>query len=72
MSENQAVYPIAVMSRLLGVSSSGFYAWVKRSPSRRCQADAALSEKIRAAHAASKGTYGAPGSRPISSPKAFA
>ena len=60
MSENQAVYPIAVMSRLLGVSSSGFYAWAKRTPSRRCQADAALSEKIRAAHAASKGTYGAP------------
>ena len=60
MSENQAVYPIAVMSRVLGVSPSGFYAWAKRAPSKRCQADAALAEKIRAAHAASKGTYGAP------------
>jgi len=60
MSTNRAVYPIIAMSRLLGVSPSGFYAWIKRAPSRRCQADAAMTAKIRAAHAASKGTYGAP------------
>ena len=72
MNENQAVYPIAVMSRVLGVSSSGFYAWAKRTPSRRCQADAALTEKIRAAHVASKGLMVPPASRPISSPQAFA
>ena len=60
MSENRAVYPIAVLSRVLGVSPSGFYAWAKRPPSKRCEADAALTGKIRTAHAASKGTYGAP------------
>ena len=60
MSENQAVYPIATMCRLLGVSSSGYYAWTKRQPSRRAQADAGLLAEIRTAHAASRGTYGAP------------
>ena len=60
MSENQAAYPIATMCRLLGVSTSGYYAWVKRKPSRRAQADAIVLSHIRAAHAASHGTYGAP------------
>lgn len=60
MSANRAVYPITVMSRLLGVSASGFYASTKRPPSRRRQADAVLTAKIRTAHAGSHGTYGAP------------
>ena len=60
MSENRARYPIAVMCRVLDVSSSGYYAWVKRRPSARTVTDAALIVEIRAAHAASKGTYGAP------------
>src|ERR1700688_5306861 len=48
------------MCRLLGVSPSGYHAWAKRRPSRRAQADAAVIAQIRAAHAASRGTYGAP------------
>jgi putative transposase len=44
----------------LGVSESGYYAWRKRTPSRRAQRDAALRLVIRAAHARSEGTYGAP------------
>lgn len=60
MSAHQAVYPIATMCRVLGVSPSGYYAWTKRLPSRRAASDAALTESIRAAHAASHGTYGAP------------
>jgi len=60
VSENQATYPIATMCRLLGVSPSGYYAWAKRSPSRRAQTDAVVLSHIRAAHAASYGTYGAP------------
>jgi putative transposase len=60
VSDHQADYPIATMCRLLGVSSSGYHAWAKRRPSRRSQTDAALLAKIRAAHAASRGTYGAP------------
>ncbi len=48
------------MCRLLGVSTSGYYAWVKRPPSARAASDAALSAQIRAIHARSRGTYGAP------------
>jgi putative transposase len=60
VSENRAAFPIATMCRLLGVSPSGYYAWTKRQPSQRGQTDAALVAEIRAAHEASRGTYGAP------------
>ena len=60
MSDHQADYPIATMCRVLGVSSSGYHAWVKRRPSQRAETDAVLITAIRAAHTASHGTYGAP------------
>ena len=60
MSAHRAVYPIAAMCRVLGVSSSGYYAWAKRTPSARAISDAALIERIGAIHAASHGTYGSP------------
>jgi putative transposase len=60
VSDHQAAYPIATMCRLLGVSPSGYHAWAKRQPSRRATTDAALTAQIRAAHTASRGTYGAP------------
>jgi putative transposase len=60
VSDHQAAYPIATMCRLLGVSPSGYHAWVKRRPSRRSETDAALIAAIRAAHETSRGAYGAP------------
>ena len=60
MSDHQADYPIASMCRLLGVSSSGYHAWVKRRPSPRAETDVMLIAEIRVAHEASRGTYGAP------------
>ena len=60
MSAHRAVFPLATMCRVLGVSPSGYYAWMKRPPSRRAASDDALTERIRAAHAASHGTYGSP------------
>jgi putative transposase len=60
VSDHQADYPIATMCRVLGVSSSGYHAWVKRRPSRRAETDAVLIAAIRVAHTASRGTYGAP------------
>jgi putative transposase len=48
------------MCRVLGVSPSGYYAWAKRPTSERAVTDDLLTSEIRAAHAASKDTYGAP------------
>ncbi len=60
MSANQATFPIATLCRVLGVSESGFYAWRYRAPSARRQRDTELLVAIRASHARSAGTYGAP------------
>jgi putative transposase len=56
----KAVFPIVTMCRVLGVSPSGFWAWSKRPPSERAQADAALTGEIRRIHVRSRGTYGVP------------
>ena len=48
------------MCGVLGVSTSGYYAWLGRGPSARAQKDEQLRVKIRQFHAASRGTYGAP------------
>lgn len=60
MKANQARWPIAMMARLLGVSTSGFYAWRVREPSARTLADGELLVRIRTLHASSRETYGAP------------
>ena len=60
MRANQAVFRIATMSRVLGVSPSGYYAWRKRGRSAREASDEALSARVRAIHERSRGTYGAP------------
>jgi len=48
------------MARVLEVSTSGFYAWRKRGPSKRAREDAWLLERIETIHKESRGTYGAP------------
>ena len=60
MSQYQAEYPIATLCRVLGVSTSGYYAWRGRKPSNRARVDQMLTEKIRTIHAYSRETYGAP------------
>ena len=58
MSANQAIHAIATMCRVLGASPSGYYAW--RARRARASANEALSARIWAIHARSRGTYGAP------------
>ena len=60
MRANQAVFPIATMARVLGVSTAGYYAWSRRPLSARAGTDAVLLNTIRTVHAASRATYGAP------------
>ena len=54
----KANYPVALMCRLLEVSTSGFWAWCRRPESQRAREDRRLLGKIRASHAASRQTYG--------------
>jgi len=57
---NQATQSVAQMCRLLGISKSGYYAWLKRPMSARAREDIALTAKIHAIHRFSRETYGAP------------
>ena len=60
MKANRANYPIAMMCRLLEVSTSGYYAWLKRPRSKRSREDAILTDRIRWIYLRSRSTYGAP------------
>ena len=60
MSANQAKLPVASMCDTLSVSKSGYYDWRDRAPSKRAQANTALTAQIKAAHALSDATYGMP------------
>lgn len=57
---HQAMWPVRTMCRVLGVSTSGYYAWRKRPPSTRATEDAVLTERIKMFHEDSRGTYGSP------------
>lgn len=60
MRDHQAEHAVATMCRVLGVSTSGYYAWLGREPSRRERANEQLLGKIREIHAKSRQTYGRP------------
>lgn len=56
----KACWPIAVMCAVLKVSTSGFYAWVRRAPSLRARRDVQLQVLVGASFARSRRTYGSP------------
>jgi putative transposase len=60
VAAEKAEYGVALVCRCLAVSAAGFYAWHRRRPSDRDQADARLAVEIAAAHADSRRTYGSP------------
>ena len=51
MSTNQAVFPISIVVRVLGVFKAGYYAWLRRPLSAHAVADAALLKRVRTVHA---------------------
>ena len=60
MKSYQAKYRISTLCRTLGVSASGYYAWLVRKPSARKQRDIELGDRIEALHRRSRNTYGRP------------
>lgn len=57
---HQDRWPISLQCRTLGVTRSGFYAWLDRPPSPRIQEDAALARLIRQIFDLYNGVYGSP------------
>ena len=60
IDREKACYDVTVLCRLLQVSRSGFYAWLRRAPSPRAVADQVLTEQIRTAFDDNRRVYGAP------------
>lgn len=59
--EHRRVWPLSVLCSVLGVARSGFYAWRKRSVSRRRQRQEQLLEAMREIHGQRhKRSYGSP------------
>ena len=57
---NQAVWPVRTVCRVLGLSPSGYYAWVGRAPSARARRDQQLQEQIKELWDANRQGYGRP------------
>jgi len=62
VAEHRGIWPVAFICEALGVSRSGFYAWLKRGLSKRAQRDQALTKVVQMSFVGSDRTYGA---RPV-------
>jgi len=60
IAAKQVAFPVLAMCQVLQVSTSGFYAWLKRPAPRRINEDKLLAAEIAAAHEGSRGVYGSP------------
>jgi putative transposase len=60
MAAHESQYPVKRMCRVLGVQRSGYYAWRRRKPNSREEANRALLELIEKEHQKSRQTYGSP------------
>lgn len=58
MQDHETVFSVAAMSRVLGVTRQGSYAWRKRPPSSRERTNGVLRMEIRSIFAASRRSYG--------------
>ena len=60
VKEQRAIWPVAVICRVLKVSRSGFFAWLRRPISPRRQRQQQLMEKIKLVHEQNRELYGSP------------
>ncbi len=58
MNTLRLTYPVPLVCRVLEVSRSGYYAWLKRAPSKRAQEEGRLENEIKAAHRRTRETCG--------------
>jgi putative transposase len=59
IAKHRAIWPASWLCEALGVSRSGFHAWLTRSPSARSRSDEEIGAKVRASFMGSDRTYGA-------------
>ena len=59
IAKHRSVWPVAWQCEALGVSRSGFHAWLKRPRSARALTDEAILPKVRSSFVSSARTYGA-------------
>ena len=60
MHAEKSNFTIKRMARLLEVSRSGFYAWLRREPSKRAVRQVHIEQKVAWFHGASQEVYGSP------------
>lgn len=60
MKSYQATFKAAILCKVLNISTSGYYAWLKRAPSLRRQDDIVLGDRLEVLHRQSRSTYGRP------------
>jgi putative transposase len=59
IAKHRDIWPVARLCDAMGVSGSGFHAWLNRSPSARSRSDEAVGQQVKASFLASDRTYGA-------------
>jgi putative transposase len=57
VAKNRVIWPVEFMCEALGVSRSGFYAWLTRVPSARSVSDAVVGVEVHASFVASDRAY---------------
>lgn len=60
VAQERTHYPVTMLCRVLEVSSSGFYDYLRQRQATRCDPDAALRADLCAVHRTSRSTYGRP------------
>jgi putative transposase len=59
IAKHRAIWPVSWICGALGVSRSGFHAWLTRAPSARSRSDEEIGARVRASFMGSDRTYGA-------------
>lgn len=72
IAEHAHKYSVERICKVLDVGRSGYYAWLKRSPGVREQANQVLVEQIRIEYQTSRKTYGSPRIHVVLKRKGFA